>query len=73
MQRKHVHDVFELANVFDYNLITEMHGYQSCIITSRTNVGIVLKMHIADAVKAPIIISCKSVNELIHQHANQML
>jgi len=42
-------------------------------LASRTN-GMVLKMHIADAVKAPIIIiSCKSVTELIHQHANQLL
>ena len=65
-QGKQEHDIFELAsfskipeNVVDYNLITEMHGYQNYIIISRANVGIVLRMHIADAVKAPIIIWCK--------------
>ena len=51
-QGKHEHDIFELAsfskipeNVVDYNLITEMHGYQNYIIISRVNVGIVLRMH----------------------------
>ncbi len=65
-QGKHEHDIFELAsfskipeNVVDYNLITEMHGYQNYIIISRVNVGTVLRMHITDAVKAPIIIWCK--------------
>ena len=65
-QGKHEHDIFELAlfskipeNVVDFNLITEMHGSQTCIIISRATVGIVLRMHIADAVKAPIIIWCK--------------